>query len=135
MLRLHLNFAHCCLKLKWRKRASAACREVLDIERNNTKALFSLGKAQRMLENYGGASYYLARARRILPQGPSILEELHSLKDQLVEGMGDKKPLCQDILQSSGPKEGRDEHDFDVLTSDSYPLVDPRPVEAHEQHT
>ena len=64
MLKLQLNVAHCCLKLKWPKKTCIACKEVLSIEANNTKALFRFGKAQRMLEDYRKARDYLVRAKR-----------------------------------------------------------------------
>ena len=121
MLKLQLNLAHCCLKLKWPKRACTACREALNIEGNNTKALFRFGKAQRMLEDYRKARDYLVRAQRNSPQDPSISEELRSLEDQLVKEMDNEKQLCQNMFRSAGQVERRDEQEqefYDIFLAD-----------------
>ena len=52
LLKLQLNTAYCCLKVKWAKKVRIACREALDIEKDNTKALFRFRKAKRMLGDY-----------------------------------------------------------------------------------
>ena len=102
LLKLHLNIAHCCLKVKWPKKACIACREALDIEGNNTKALFRFGKAKRMLEDYVLAKEYLTRAQKRAPQDMSIAEELRSLEDQLVRDRNSEEALCRNMFKTSG---------------------------------
>jgi len=102
LLKLHLNMAHCCLKVKWPKKACIACREALDIEGNNTKALFRFGKAKRMLEDYVLAKEYLTRAQKRAPQDMSIAEELRSLEDQLVREKKSEEALCRNMFKTSG---------------------------------
>jgi len=102
LLKLQLNTAHCCLKVKWPKKACIACREALDIEKDNTKALFRYGKAKRMLEDYDGAKEFLTRAQRRAPQDMSIANELRSLEDQLMKERNNEKVLCQNMFKSAG---------------------------------
>ena len=102
LIKLQLNKAHCCLKVNWPKKACIACREALDIEKDNTKALFRFGKAQRMLEDYDMARKYLTRAQRKAPQDMSIAEELRSLEDQLVRQKKSEEALCRNMFQNSG---------------------------------
>ena len=102
MLKLQLNVAHCCLKMKWPKKACLACRGALDIEGTNTKALFRLGKAQRMLEDYPKARDYLVRAQRNAPSDPDISRELQSLEDQLAKQQSTEKTLCQNMFSNPG---------------------------------
>ena len=98
MLKLQLNVAHCCLKLKWPKKTCIACKEVLSIEANNTKALFRFGKAQRMLEDYRKARDYLVRAQRNKPSDPHISAELRSLEDELARMAGDERALYRGMF-------------------------------------
>jgi len=102
LLKLHLNTAHCSLKVKWPKKACIACREALDIEGNNTKALFRFGKAKRMLEDYVLAKEYLTRAQKRAPQDMSIAEELRSLEDQLVRQRKSEEALCRNMFKNTG---------------------------------
>lgn len=102
LLKLQLNTAHCCLKVKWPKKACIACREALDIEKDNTKALFRFGKAKRMLEDYDSAKDYLIRAQRRAPQDMAVAEELRSLEDQLVRQRNSEKTLCMNMFKNSG---------------------------------
>jgi len=102
LLKLNLNSAHCCLKVKWPKKACIACREALEIEGNNTKALFRFGKAQRMLEDYDKARDFLTRAQRREPQNMDIAQELKSLEDELARQRTNEKLLCQNMFKTSG---------------------------------
>eukprot|EP00092_Neocalanus_flemingeri_P015889 GFUD01017206.1.p1 GENE.GFUD01017206.1~~GFUD01017206.1.p1 ORF type:complete len:476 (-),score=199.32 GFUD01017206.1:136-1563(-) len=102
LLKLQLNTAHCCLKVKWPKKACIACREALDIEKENTKALFRFGKAKRMLEDYDSAKELLTKAQRRAPQDMSIAEELRSLEDQLSREKNNEKALCMNMFKTAG---------------------------------
>jgi len=115
MLKLQLNVAHCCLKLKWPKKTCIACKEVLGIEANNTKALFRFGKAQRMLEDYRRARDYLVRAQRNKPGDPHISAELRSLEDELARMAGDERALYRGMFGDHTKleaKRGEVEKDF-----------------------
>lgn len=98
MLKLQLNVAYCAIKLKWPKKACIACREALNIEENNTKALFRFGKAQRMLEDFKKARHYLVRAQRNKPGDVHINEELLSLDDQMAREVDTERMLCQGMF-------------------------------------
>lgn len=98
MLKLQLNVAYCAIKLKWPKKACIACREALNIEENNTKALFRFGKAQRMLEDFKKARHYLVRAQRNKPGDVHINEELLSLDDQMARMVDTERMLCQGMF-------------------------------------
>jgi len=98
MLKLQLNVAYCAIKLKWPKKACIACREALNIEENNTKALFRFGKAQRMLEDFKKARHYLVRAQRNKPGDVHICEELRSLDDQMAREVDTERMLCQGMF-------------------------------------
>jgi len=101
MLKLQLNTAHCCLKVNWPKKACIACREALDIEKENTKALFRYGKAQRMLEDYDQAKKYLLRAQRKAPEDMSVANELRSLENQLYKQRESEKALCMNMFKNA----------------------------------
>merc|ERR1719483_915969 len=89
LLKLLLNTAHCCIKLKWPKKACVACRESLDVDERHstgdqiTRALYRFGKAKRMLEDYKMSKELLLKAQTRSPQDPHISKELLSLEDQL----------------------------------------------------
>lgn len=111
MFKLQLNVAHCCLMMKWPKKACIACREALQIEENNTKALYRFGKAQRMLEDYEKARYYLVRAQKNSPQDPHISEELRSLEEQLIKERKTEKTLCQNMFSVPHQEKRREEQE------------------------
>jgi len=111
MFKLQLNVAHCCLKMKWPKKACIACREALEIEENNTKALYRFGKAQRMLEDYEKARNYLVRAQRNAPQDPHISEELRSLEEQLTKEKETEKVMYQNMFGVPQQEKRREEQE------------------------
>lgn len=128
LLKLHLNRAHCCLKVKWPKKACIACREALDIEGNNTKALFRFGKAKRMLEDYDSAKEFLTKAQRRAPQDMSIAEELRSLEDQLVRQRKSEEALCRNMFKTSGDgKREKVEEEFYRTMLDELELFQEQP--------
>ena len=98
LLKLLLNAAHCYLKLQRPKKACIVCKDALNIEENNTKALFRFGKAKRMLEDYEGARALMIKAQRRAPQDMSIAEELSSLEDQLLNDRAKEELLCKNMF-------------------------------------
>jgi len=108
LLKLQLNTAHCCIKLQWPKKACTACKEALDIDKENTKALFRRGKAERMLEDFEKAKDYLLRAQRRAPQDMDIAKELRSLEDQLARQRNSEKTLCMNMFKNSN-KDSKEE--------------------------
>lgn len=98
LMKLNLNKAHCCIKIHWPKKACIACKEALDIDPQNTKALFRFGKAKRMLEDYQAARDLLVKAQRGAPQDKSINAELRSLEEQMARAKKDEKMLYQNMF-------------------------------------
>ena len=117
LLKLQLNSAHCYLKLQRPKKACTACKEALQIDDNNTKALYRFGKAKRMLEDLESAQSLLLRAQKNAPNDMAIGDELRSLEDQLVKNLEDEKLLCSSMFGNvkSEKKEKMDKSLYDMI--------------------
>jgi FK506-binding protein 6 len=109
LLKLQLNNAHCCLKLKWPKKACVACRGVLEIDDRHssaeqiTRALYRFGKAKRMLEDYDMAKELLLKAQQRAPQDPHISKvEIDRVFFYFVSTWGNEKLRYLHII--AGPK-------------------------------
>jgi len=113
LMKLNLNKAHCCLKMHWPKKACIACKEALDIDPQNTKALFRFGKAKRMLEDYQSARDLLVKAQKGSPQDKSINAELRSLEEQMARAKKDEKVLYQSMFkEAAGNKNEKVDDEF-----------------------
>ncbi|CAE1283305.1 FKBP6 [Acanthosepion pharaonis] len=78
---LNLNMALCCLRLTHSTRAITYSRKVLNMDKNNAKALFRLGQAFHQLGQFNEAKKYLCKAQKILPKDSSIQKELKQVKE------------------------------------------------------
>ena len=54
-LKLLLNRGHCLIKMHWPKKACIDLQKALELDENNAKALYRLGKAKRILGNVNDA--------------------------------------------------------------------------------
>jgi len=97
-IKLYLNKAHCCIKLKWPKKACIACKEVLAMDEDNTKALYRFGAAKMMLEDYDGAKRLLLKAQRRRPEDKEINDRLKALEDKLEEDQKHEAQLYQNMF-------------------------------------
>jgi len=75
----HLNLAICCMKLKRWQQAVDNCTRVLEIEKDNPKALFRRGTSYAELKMYDEAKSDLNAATKLNPKDPAIRKELQRI--------------------------------------------------------
>ncbi|GAB1608912.1 inactive peptidyl-prolyl cis-trans isomerase FKBP6-like [Argonauta hians] len=100
MTAIQLNLALCCLKMSHFARAVTYCRNVLNRDHSNAKALFRLGQALHQLGDFSESLRHLEKARKQLPTDAVILREIHTVKSdrdkfQLVESK-----LCRKMFSA-----------------------------------
>lgn len=81
----HLNSAACDLKLKQYKDVLENSKKVLDIDKDNVKALFRRGQAHSELDNWDEAQQDFRRAQELDPNNKEITRELQRLKRKMIE--------------------------------------------------
>jgi len=74
--------------------------QVLNIDRNNGKALFRLGKAYGSLNNYEKAIKYFKQALDIFPDEKNILIELKKVKQAQKQYLATEKILYSRMFLS-----------------------------------
>ncbi|KAK6192466.1 hypothetical protein SNE40_003928 [Patella caerulea] len=79
LLKLYLNLSLCCLNLCHSGRAISYCKKVLELDKNNCKALFRFGKALRQVSEFDRARNYYRRAQKLEPHNKEINHALVEL--------------------------------------------------------
>eukprot|EP00102_Acyrthosiphon_pisum_P025681 XP_016662891.1 PREDICTED: outer envelope protein 61 [Acyrthosiphon pisum] len=95
---LNLSTVH--LKEKNYKISIELSEQVLNIDCNNGKALFRLGKAYRSLNNYEKAIKYYKQALDIFPDEKNILIELKNVKEAQKQYKNTEKMLYSKMFLS-----------------------------------
>jgi tetratricopeptide (TPR) repeat protein len=79
------NLSLCCLKLARYQGCIEQCRLVLEVEPNNLKVVYRIGRAYLELRQFDSAEHYLRRAFYLDPQEREVmraLEEIEHLRQE-----------------------------------------------------
>lgn len=81
LISLSLNMTLCCLRLAHSYNAITYCRKVLNMDKDNPKALFRMGQAYHQLKQFDQAKKYLYKAKKMLPRDSCIEKELKQVEE------------------------------------------------------
>jgi tetratricopeptide (TPR) repeat protein len=70
------NLSLCCLKLGRMQGCIEQCRLVLEVEPNNLKVVYRIGRAYLELRQFDSAEHYLRRAFYLDPQEKEVMKSL-----------------------------------------------------------
>jgi tetratricopeptide (TPR) repeat protein len=73
------NLSLCCLKLGRLQGCIEQCRLVLEVEPNNVKVVYRIGKAYLELRQFDSAEHYLRRAFYLDPQEKEVMRSLEEI--------------------------------------------------------
>jgi len=108
LLKLRLNRSQCLIKLCWPKKACIELAKALEMDPKNTKALFRMGRAKKMIGNRPDAKKYLLRAQKEAPNDPDINHELWALDREIRRDERNERILCTRMFSGEGVEEDRD---------------------------
>ncbi|KAL4224000.1 Inactive peptidyl-prolyl cis-trans isomerase fkbp6 [Mactra antiquata] len=111
LLRVYINLALCCIKLAHSGRAIGYCRQSLDIEKNNAKALYLNGRALHQLGEYERAISCLKRAQRIKPGNREINEEMEKVEKDIAKFRMLEKDMYSKMFSTSTPDTNEENKD------------------------
>ena len=101
LVKLYLNRAHCYLNIQWPKKACLALQSALDLEPDNAKALYRMGRAKRDLANFDDARRFFLKAQAV-SDDPAIGRELTSLNKYLKDDKNNQKALYKRMMNNAG---------------------------------
>ncbi len=73
------NLSLCCLKLGRMQGCIEQCRLVLEVEPNNLKVVYRIGRAYLELRQFDSAEHYLRRAFYLDPQEKEVMRSLEEI--------------------------------------------------------
>jgi tetratricopeptide (TPR) repeat protein len=131
MLKLYLNLAQTYLILCKPKKTIYYCKQALDYDSDNVKALFRYGHSLRILQDFDRSRKFLLRAYKLKPGDKSISEEIDKLDQMVSKYKYLEKDIYKKMFKSTTsmasideekPKiveiENEDESDMDLINLD-----------------
>jgi len=97
-----LNMAQVNMKQKNYSDAVGNCEKVLDLDKNNIKAVYRRGQAWMALSEFDKANDDLVRAKELDPQNKEILTTLAALKKKIKEQQEKDKKLYSSMFSAIG---------------------------------
>ncbi|GAB1602645.1 inactive peptidyl-prolyl cis-trans isomerase FKBP6-like [Argonauta hians] len=101
---LLLNLSLCCLRLNHPTRALTYCNKVLNVDRNNAKALYRLGQAYQSLGQFKEAASSLKLAQKLRPTDYNISRQLQSLHNDVIQYKKEEKAMYQRMVGQTATK-------------------------------
>jgi FKBP-type peptidyl-prolyl cis-trans isomerase len=95
MLKLVLNMSQICLKQQKPKKTIYYCKQALEFDPNNVKALFRYGSSLRILQDFDRSRKFLLRAYKLDASCQSITKEIQILDEMISK----YKSLQKDIYR------------------------------------
>ncbi|KAK3083712.1 hypothetical protein FSP39_001888 [Pinctada imbricata] len=102
LLKLYQNMAMCCARMNEWRRCISWSNRALNMDKNNIKSLYNLGKSLHRISEFHRARDVLLRARRMEPNNGSINKELADLEKSVKQ----HKLIEREMYSKMFPKAG-----------------------------